>query len=166
MGNQSKGPAILLGPEDGKSYWQPQPSRGYSTVKLSPENSPFDIFTSGIQVLEPGASVRKHGHEHNHEMIFVYAGTGRAEIDDVDYELEPECTILVGPYIQHYVENTGSTPLRMLWIIFPAGLEEWFASIGRPRTAGDALPEPFERPLDVKEIQARMKFVNPDSDTK
>ena len=54
MGNQSKGPAIVLGPEDGKSYWQPQPSRGYSTVKLSPENSPFDIFTSGIQVLEPG----------------------------------------------------------------------------------------------------------------
>ncbi len=158
MNVQPKGPALVLGPDDGNSYWQPQPSRGYSTVKFSPENSSVDMFTAGIQVLEPGASVRKHGHQDNHEMIFVYAGRGRAEIDDAVYELEPESTILVGPYVQHYVENTGTIPMRLWWTIFPSGLEEWFASIGRPRTPGDSLPEPFERPADVAEIQQRMKF--------
>lgn len=32
----SKGPFLVLGPEDGDSFWQPLPSTGYITNKITP----------------------------------------------------------------------------------------------------------------------------------
>ena len=49
--------------------------------------------------------------------------------------------------------------MRLLWMIAPAGLEDWFRAIGRPRRPGEPMPAPFERPADVAEIQARQRFV-------
>ena len=49
--------------------------------------------------------------------------------------------------------------MRVAWMIAPAGLEDWFRAIGRPRRPGDAMPAPFGRPADVAEIQARQRFV-------
>jgi hypothetical protein len=57
------------------------------------------------------------------------------------------------------VQNTGNTQMRLLWMIAPAGLEDWFCAIGRPRHPGEPMPPPFERPADVAEIQARQRFV-------
>ena len=34
MKKLEKGPAMVLGPEEGASYWQPGPHHGYMTVKL------------------------------------------------------------------------------------------------------------------------------------
>ena len=59
MNSFTKGTAIVLGPDDGKSFWQPLPSRGYVVNKFSPYTSPYDNFSIGIQVLEPGARVRR-----------------------------------------------------------------------------------------------------------
>ena len=158
MTASAKGPAIVLGPEDGDSYWQPLPSRGYSTVKLSPYNCPFDTFAAGTQLLEPGAAIRKHGHQRQHELLFVYEGQGHAEIDGTRYPLVPETTIIVGRNVQHLLVNDGPGPMRLHWVIFPPGLEDWFAAIGKPRRPGEPMPEPFERPDDVGEIQRRQKF--------
>src|SRR5947209_13286895 len=55
MNSHAKGSFIVLGPEEGESLWQPLPSRGYVTNKLNPYTSPYDLFSTGIQVLEPGA---------------------------------------------------------------------------------------------------------------
>ena len=49
--------------------------------------------------------------------------------------------------------------MRLLWVIAPAGLEDWFRAIGRPRRQGEPMPEAFERPADVAEVQARMRLV-------
>jgi hypothetical protein len=49
--------------------------------------------------------------------------------------------------------------MRLIWMIAPAGLEDWFRAIGRPRQPGEAMPAPFERPADVAEIQARQRFI-------
>jgi hypothetical protein len=57
------------------------------------------------------------------------------------------------------VQNTGSGQMRLLWMIAPGGLEDWFRAIGRLRRPGEPIPPPFERPADVAEIQARQRFV-------
>jgi hypothetical protein len=56
MSEFAKGPVVVLGPEDGESFWQPLPSVGYIVNKLTPYNTPYDSFSLGIQVLEPGAA--------------------------------------------------------------------------------------------------------------
>ncbi len=37
MSDYAKGPVIALGPEDGESFWQPQPSTGYVINKINEE---------------------------------------------------------------------------------------------------------------------------------
>ena len=52
-------------------------------------------------------------------------------------------------------EYKGVHPISM-WVITPAGLEDFFETIGRPRTVGQTPPEPFERPNDVVAIERSM----------
>lgn len=159
MADFTQGPVVVLGPEDGAAFWQPLPSVGYIINKLTPYNTPYDSFSMGLQVLEPGAHVRRHAHERQHEVLFCYQGTGFAELGTERYDLVPETMILVGRGVQHKITNTGDGQMRILWMISPAGLEDWFQAIGRPRRAGEAMPAPFPRPDDVAEIQARQRFV-------
>lgn len=154
-----KGVALVVGAEEGESYWQPKPSTGYVTVKVSPYNSPNDLVSAGVQVLEPGASVRRHAHERANEILFVYEGEGRAEIDGQWHRLSQGSTLMVGRYVQHYVENDGSVPLKMFWAIMPSGLEDWFKALGRPRKPGEPAPAPFDRPENVADIQKQMRFI-------
>jgi hypothetical protein len=69
--------------------------------------------------------------------------------------------VLFGRYARHRIENTGGTDMKLFWVFLPPGLEDWMRAIGRPRTPGEAMPEPFDRPADVAEIQKRLKFVPP-----
>ena len=161
MDDFRKGHSAVLQPEDGTSYWQPLPSTGHIISKITPYDSPYDDFSMGIQVLEPGAAIRKHAHERAREVLFCYAGTGWAEIDGVRHDVRPETMMLLGRGVQHTVQNTGDTQMRILWMISPAGLEDWFKALGRPRVPGQAVPAPFERPADVRAIQDQQRFVRP-----
>ena len=153
----------VIGPDDGESLWQPQPSNGYVTLKLTPETMPYDTYTSGIQVLPPGCHVREHGHQQNHELIFIYEGTGKAVIEDRHYELKPETTVLFGRCARHLIENTGTTDMKLFWVFFPPALEHWFRAIGRPRAPGDQTPERFPRPDNVQDVMAALRFMPPKS---
>lgn len=156
-----KSSAVVVGPDEGLSLWQPLPSRGHVIVKLTPENSPFDDFSAGIQVLPPGCHVRQHAHKQNHELVFIYEGTGSVTIDDVTHDLAPGSTVLFGRYAQHRIDNTGSIDMKLFWVFSPPGLEDWFQAIGRVRRPGETMPAAFNRPDDVREIQDRMRFVPP-----
>ena len=153
--------AIVSGPEDGQSLWQPLPSRGYVTVKFTPGNTPYEDFSAGIQVLPPGCHVREHGHRQNHELVFVHEGTGTVTIEGETTALEPGSAVLFCRGVRHRIDNTGSADLKLFWVYAPPGLEDWFEAIGRPRRAGEPMPAAFERPTDVADVQARLKFVPP-----
>lgn len=160
-----QGDAVVVRPEEGDAYWQPRPSTGYVINKLTPYNTPYDDFSAGIQVLEAGSAVREHGHERSHEVLFVIEGTGHAVIGGERHELTPGTTLLLGRRVMHFVQNSDAGQMKLFWVIFPPGLEDWFQAIGRPRHAGETIAPIFERPTDVKEIQLRMRFVRPEDET-
>jgi len=162
MSSHAEGIAIVLGPEDGDSYWLPLPSRGYVINKISPYTSPYDDFSVGIQILEPGAHIRRHGHERSHELLFCFRGTGSAEIAGKIFNVCEETMMLIGRGLQHKVTNTGSEQMRLLWLISPPGLEDWFRAIGRPRHLADNMPAAFERPDNIREIQGQQRFIASD----
>jgi mannose-6-phosphate isomerase-like protein (cupin superfamily) len=159
MTSFTKGNVIVLGPDDGEFLWQPLPSRGHVVNKITPYSSPYDTFSTGIQVLEPGAHIRRHGHERSHEILFCFRGSGTAEIDGKTYEVREETIMLIGRGLQHKVTNTGAEQMRLLWFISPPGLEDWFRALGRPRQAGETSAPIFERPTNIKEIQAQQRFI-------
>lgn len=159
----TKGRSVVVGPDEGRSLWQPLPSRGYVTVNLTPANMPYDTWSSGVQVMPPGCEVREHGHMQNHELVFVYEGKGIVDIDGEVTDIEPGTTVLFARNCRHRIENTGSSDMKLFWVFFPPGLEDWFEAIGRPRTPGEPMPEAFPRPEDVADVQARMRFLPPRS---
>ena len=129
--------------------------------KINPHNSPYDAFSTGLQMLKHGAHIRRHAHERSHELLFCYQGTGQAEVHGKLYDVLPETMILIGRGLQHKVTNTGTSPMRLLWFIAPAGLEDWFRAPSGDRPAN---PCRRDRPANVEVIQAQQRFIRPDKD--
>jgi oxalate decarboxylase/phosphoglucose isomerase-like protein (cupin superfamily) len=157
-----KGTRLVLQPEDGTAYWQPKPANGYVIVKVSPENCSSNVVTMGIQVVAPdGCYVREHWHSRNEEILFCFEGRGTIIVDGTPHAFVPGTTAYLGRWVKHKIINDGGQPLKFTWTFLPPGLDEFFASIGRPRVAGEPAPDPFERPTETLAIERRTGFGPP-----
>jgi quercetin dioxygenase-like cupin family protein len=148
-----------IGPDEGKSFWQPVPANGFVRCILSSatvdSRTPFSI---GTQTVAPQSYIREHTHDHHDEIIHFLTGSGVARLEGVDSEAAPGTTVFIGANRKHSFHNTGATPLTFIWILMPGGLEDFFEAIGRPKTEGEPPPAPFPRPHNVHEIERRTVF--------
>ena len=156
MDRNVRGRAVVMQPGDGPSYWQPVPANGHADPTLFPGNTGFDGLSMGYQTIAPSSRVREHSHGDQVELQICFRGSGRVMVDGVAHELTPGTACLLGYDVKHEIVNEGSDELVMLWVISPPGLEHFFATIGRPRRAGEPAPEPFARPADVIAIERAM----------
>ena len=76
-----KGPAGLLGPEDGRSYWPPRPTSGWVTVKFSPATFAHDAAACGVHVIAPGGRLPLQAHRAAEKVWYVLEGAGTATVD-------------------------------------------------------------------------------------
>jgi mannose-6-phosphate isomerase-like protein (cupin superfamily) len=150
---------------DAASYWQPVPANGHVTCIMSSQDvraeTPFGV---GRQTIAPGGCyVRVHAHPENDELIHFIEGSGRIEFDDGAevFPAEPGTTVFIGKGRRHSFVNDSDAPLTFFWLLMPSGLEPFFQAIGRPRNPGDPAPDPFPRPDNVAEIEARTVFDTP-----
>ena len=151
--------SLVIGPEDGESWWQPQPSGGYVNTYITPENNPYHDFSSGVQVLPPGGQVREHGHTVGHELIYITQGSGIIKINGEPHNVGKGCTVLFAHNDIHIIDNTGDIDMHMFWVFLPPKLEEWFRAIGKPRIPGETEPPKFARPPHTDEAMKIQKFV-------
>lgn len=157
-----KGPAMVLGPEEGQSFWQPGPHSGHMTVKVGPHNHPSNLFSMGTQVMPPGCHVRSHGHARNDEILFFYEGTGRCVIDGQTCAIEPGTTVVLGRYVEHSIHNDGATDMKFFWVFSPPGLEQVVEAAGKPRKPGETPPQQFERPADIAQVLEKAGYATPE----
>lgn len=151
--------SFVVQPGEGDSYWQPVPANGYAEVLVSKRNDPSIAgFSSGVQVIAPGCHIREHQHGVEQELLFFFEGRGRVVVNGVDNPVVPGTTVYAGPGNRHKIVNDGPDDLKMMWVMMPGGLENFFQAIGRARTPGEAPPEPFDRPDNVAEIEANTVF--------
>lgn len=158
----TKGTTLVLGPEEGASFWQPGPHSGYMTVKVGPHNHPSNLFSMGIQVMPAGCHVRAHGHARNDEVLFVYEGRGRCVVDGATHALEPGSTLVVGRFVEHSIFSDGPGDMKFVWFFTPPGLEQVVEAAGRPRNPGEVPPERFERPADIARILEKAGYATPE----
>jgi quercetin dioxygenase-like cupin family protein len=144
--------------EEGVSYWRPQPTNGYVTVKASPSyGGPGDV-AMGIQAIPPGGFIQEHSHDRQVEILFCFEGVGTVEVEGKTHPFVPGTTVVAHPWLKHKIVNAGSGDLKMTWTILPAGLETFFRKIGRTRRAGDPTPPPFDPPKTADDIQRETGF--------
>lgn len=159
MQNHSQTQSIVVQPDQGESFWQPVPANGFIELKISNRNGlTHQNFDCGVQSVAPGGFVRKHAHNANEELIFVYQGEGKAIVDDEEHPMQPGTTFYLDPLRTHQFINSGDSELRFFWVLLPGGLSRFFEAIGRQRLPGETAPEPFPRPDNIAEIEANTVF--------
>lgn len=163
MADFEPGAAFVRQPDEGESFWQPVPANGYAEVRVSKRDSPkIQGFSSGIQVIAPGCHIREHQHGAEQELLFFFEGRGKVLVNGVEHPVRPGTTAYLGPWNKHKIVNDSQADLKMLWVLVPGGLEDFFQAIGRPRTPGEPAPAPFPRPENVEEIERDTVFAGLD----
>ena len=151
-----RGRAVVVQPGEAPSYWQPVPASGHADPTLYPGRTGFDRLAMGYQTIAPGGRVREHSHADEVELQICFRGHGRVVVDGTSHPLVLGTACFLGYDVKHEIVNEGDDELVMIWVITPPGLEDFFATIGRPRRAGEPDPTPFARPADVVAIERAM----------
>jgi len=91
---------------------------GYTPVLAGP---PATVgLRSGYVVLAPGASVGRHSTERYEELIVVLSGVGELRLTGQSALALREGTVAYSPpHTEHDVLNTGTAPLRYLYVVAP-----------------------------------------------
>jgi mannose-6-phosphate isomerase-like protein (cupin superfamily) len=76
-------------------------------------------FTQFAGLIPPG---RAPEHQHTYdEVVHVLAGQGVVHLDGTQTEIGAGSSIYLPPHTPHCLENTGSEPLQVLGVFYPAG---------------------------------------------
>ena len=166
MESNERGAVVVCQPDEGESFWQPVPANGYAEVRVSKRDAPgIRGFSSGIQIIAPGCHIREHQHDAHEELLFFFEGRGKLVVNGDEHPIRPGTTVYLGPWNRHTIVNDGDADLKMMWVLMPGGLEDFFQAIGRPRRPGEPAPAPFPRPENVEEIEGQTVFAHLDTAT-
>jgi len=149
----ARGRAVVVQPGEGQSYWQPVPANGHADPKLIPSLTHFSGLSMGFQTVAAGSRIREHSHGDQVELQICFRGRGKVMADGVEHPLVPGTACFLGYDVKHEIINDSAEELVMMWVITPPGIEDFFAAIGRPRSAGEPTPAPFPRPDDIVAIE-------------
>ena len=116
-----QGEVITLGP----------PNAGKIIILVDPKNTGETRFCMLIQVLDPGAVVPVHLHEREEQILFFYAGHGKATLDDKEMAVSSGTTVYVPRQVWHGITNIGTEPLCILETTSPPGPENAFREVSQ-----------------------------------
>lgn len=149
----------VLGPEEGDSFWQPVPANGFVRNIFNQEKTQSRAQYSFLtQTVAPQSFIREHTHPEHEEIIYVVDGKGFARVDGVEHPIEKGSAVFIGVNRRHHFLNPNDEPLTFTALLMPGGLDSFFSEIGRKKEPGQPAPEPFPRPGNIAEIEARTVF--------
>ncbi len=86
-------------------------------------------ITTGISSYPPGTGAPPHSHNCD-EHVTLLAGLGEVEIGGKVTSLIPDDTTYVKAGIVHCFRNTGTTPMKILWVYTSTYVTRTFADTG------------------------------------
>jgi quercetin dioxygenase-like cupin family protein len=108
--------------------------------------------------MEPGRLVPPHVHENEDELSYVLEGTFGVRVGDRVATAGPGTYVFKPRGVPHTFWNAADEPGRLLEIIWPAGFERFFESLGKVgQTAGG--PEEFEARRAELASRYKVEFV-------
>jgi quercetin dioxygenase-like cupin family protein len=150
---------LIVPPGTGEQHWQPQPANGWIEVLTSPRLAGAPAgFSAGLQELPPLGKIREHAHPAQTEIFWVMTGKALARLDGTVRRIVAGTFMVALPHVRHGFINDDAGPFRFLWLLVPAGLEDFFVSIGRAKRPGEPDPTPYPRPAETGAIELATVF--------
>ena len=110
----------------------------------SDTNGAFAMMEAIVPV---GNGPPPHIHSREDEAFFVLDGELQFHVDGSSFTATSGAWVTLAKGSLHYFKNTGTKPARMLIVVTPSGLEEFFLEVGREIIDGEsevAAPTPEE----------------------
>lgn len=162
MSTWDKGPVGLLGKDEGQSFWQPQPTGGWATLKFTPATVRQNANACITQMVPPGGVIPCHAHAAADTLVYVTSGRCTAIIDGTTQRLDTDTTAAIGRQVPFQIINDSAEALHLFIWMTPPGAEDLVSWWGVPRTSGDAPPAPFNRPAGWEERARVLRVMTTD----
>jgi len=88
----------------------------------------------------PGNGPPPHIHSREDEAFYVLDGELQFDADGRRFTATSGAWVTLAKGSLHFFKNTGTKPARMLIVVTPAGLEDFFVEIGRKAIDGESQP--------------------------
>jgi mannose-6-phosphate isomerase-like protein (cupin superfamily) len=134
---------LVVPPGAGGQHWHPQPANGWIEVLASPRLAGAPAgFSAGLQVLSALGKMRQRAHPAQTEVFWVVEGRALARLDGAVRWIEAGTLMVAPPHARQGFINEAAAPFRLRRLFVPAGLEDFFVGIGRPKRPGEPDPTP------------------------
>ncbi len=133
----NRSPVRIVGPSEGRSLLG-----GFAVYKLSGDatGGAFSVVEHNLQPGALGAPV--HTHRDVDEISYVLEGEIGALIGGQEVHAGPGTLVLKPKGIPHTFWNSGSSPARLLEVIWPAGFERYFEELDELLISTGGQPDP------------------------
>ena len=103
-------------------------------------NDTSGAFAMVEAIVFPGGGPPPHIHRREDEASYVLDGELEFHVDGQTFPATSGAWVKLERGSLHFFRNTGTKPARMLIMVTPAGLEEFFKEIGRTAVDGETEP--------------------------
>lgn len=105
-------------PQAPKPFVQSLPDDATPYLSLLADGKSLKLH-SGYVNLKPGKNVGEHSTENYEELLIVLSGEGEIETEGTRRPIRANQIAYNPPHTTHNVHNTGSEPLRYIYIVTP-----------------------------------------------
>lgn len=88
-------------------------------------------YTVIEQVTPPGWGPPRHIHSREDEIFYILEGSYELHVGDERRIVSPGASAILPRNIPHGFRNVASTPSRLVFVITPGGLEEYFLAVAK-----------------------------------
>ena len=126
----------VLAAAEGRSIWV---IGDRYTIKCD-GNDTSGAFALVEAVVPPGNGPPPHIHSREDEAFYVLEGELQFYLGDSSFTATAGSWVMLARHSLHFFKNTGTKPARILIMVTPAGLENFFLEVGREAVDGETEP--------------------------
>ncbi|MEP6692080.1 MAG: cupin domain-containing protein [Gemmatimonadaceae bacterium] len=115
---------LVLQAGEGERRVRRNADKGPFILKVDRQNGASPDLVMGYEELAPGAEIQPHRHLVADEILFVHGGTGMATLNERETRVSAGATVYIPRNASISVRNTGSEPLKIVFIFSKPGFEE------------------------------------------
>jgi quercetin dioxygenase-like cupin family protein len=100
------------------------PASSQFTLKVSPKNNGSQHLVAGTEEVAPGATLPKHRHLIQDEIVLIHSGTAHVWLGDQERDLHAGGLVFIPANTWISGKNIGATPIGLTFVFSAPGFEE------------------------------------------